>query len=299
VTALQDWAELLRISALFTTPGDARAGAAASGLRSGSRTLLAAGASVCLYGAGMALDCWADRAEDAVERPRRPIPSGRITPGQAPAAATALTTAGIGLALAAGRPAALTATALAGAVWAYDLRLKHTPAAAAMATARGLDLLLGAVATAGSPAAAGRPGPAARRAVLPAAALSAHTHSVTAVSRTETRGGTPGTAPAALGATAAIGVLTGRGRGCPARTLRARTRAVLAGVYVATAAGPCLRPALNPSPPLTQRTVGGGIRAIVPLQAVLTARSGPLGAAALITALGPVTRGLARKVSPT
>ncbi|GAA3996715.1 UbiA family prenyltransferase [Streptomyces marokkonensis] len=297
MTAARDWAELLRVSALFTTPGDALAGAAASGLRPGSRTLLAAGASACLYGAGMALNDWADRAEDAVERPHRPIPSGRITPGQALATATGLTTAGIGLALAAGRPAALTATALAGAVWAYDLRLKHTPAAAAaMAAGRGLDLLLGAVATAGSPAAAGR---AARRAVLPAAALSAHTYCVTAVSRTETRGGAPGTALAALGATAAIGVLAGRGRGRPARTLRARTRAALAGAYVATAAGPYLHAALNPSPPLTQRAVGGGIRAVVPLQAVLTARSGPLGAAALITALAPVVRRLARTVSPT
>ncbi|MFG3165338.1 SCO3242 family prenyltransferase [Streptomyces sp. NPDC048232] len=295
MTALHSWAELLRVPALPTTPGDALAGAAASCLRPGGRTLLAAGASACLYGAGMALNDWADRAEDAVERPRRPIPSGRITPGQALAAATALATAGIGLALAAGRPAALTATALAGTVWAYGPRLKHTPAAAAaMATARGLDLLLGAVATAGSPAAA-------RRAVLPAAVLGAHIYCVASVSRTETRGGAPGTALAALGTTAVIGVLTGRGhrRPAPALRARARARAALAGVYVATAAGPCLHAALNPSPPVSQRAVGGGIRAIVPLQAVLTARSGPLGAAALITVLAPVTRRLGRKVSPT
>ncbi|MFB6775452.1 SCO3242 family prenyltransferase [Streptomyces sp. NPDC056337] len=293
MTALHSWAELLRVPALPTTPGDAFAGAAASGLRPGDRTLLAAGASACLYGAGMALNDWADQAEDAVERPHRPTPSGRITPGQALAAATAPTTAGIGLALAAGRPAALTATALAGTVWAYGLRLKHTPAAAAaMATARGLDLLLGAVATAGSPAAA-------RRAVLPAAVLGAHIYCVASVSRTETRGGAPGTALAALKATAVIGVLTGRGHRRPAPALRARARAALAGAYVATAAGPCPHAALNPSPPVSQRAVGGGIRAIVPLQAALTARSGPLGAAALITVLAPVTRRLGRKVSPT
>ena len=38
-----------------------------------------AGASVCLYWAGMAANDWADRELDAVERPERPIPSGRIS----------------------------------------------------------------------------------------------------------------------------------------------------------------------------------------------------------------------------
>ncbi|MFD8432779.1 prenyltransferase, partial [Streptomyces coelicoflavus] len=35
------WAELLRLPALFTVPGDALAGAAAAGVRPGPRTLLA------------------------------------------------------------------------------------------------------------------------------------------------------------------------------------------------------------------------------------------------------------------
>ncbi|MEU3895025.1 UbiA family prenyltransferase, partial [Streptomyces sp. NPDC029519] len=77
------WAELLRLPALFTVPGDALAGAAAAGARPGPRTLLAIGSSLCLYEAGMALNDWADRAEDAVERPHRPLPSGRIRPGTA------------------------------------------------------------------------------------------------------------------------------------------------------------------------------------------------------------------------
>ncbi|MFH8620238.1 SCO3242 family prenyltransferase [Streptomyces sp. NPDC017979] len=299
----RDWAELLRVSALFTVPGDALTGAAASGLRPGARTVLAAGGSLCLYEAGMALNDWADRAEDAVERPHRPLPSGRIAPAQALTAAVGLTAAGIGLALAAGRPAALTASALAGTVWAYDLRLKHTAAGpAAMAAARGLDVLLGAVATAHCRTGAGAVswGRAARRAVLPAAAVGAHTYAVTAVSRTETKGGAPGRPLAALGVTAAIGALAGAGpdpRGVSSP--RAFARTALAGVYVATAARPFLHAALNPSPPLVQRAVGGGIRAVIPLQAALTARSGPLAAAALLTGLVPVARRLARKVSPT
>ncbi|MFB7914340.1 UbiA family prenyltransferase, partial [Streptomyces sp. NPDC056061] len=142
------WAELLRVSALFTVPGDALAGAAATGRRPGRGTALAAGASLCLYEAGMALNDWADREEDALDRPHRPIPSGRIAPGAALGAAGVLTAAGLGLAARAGRPALAVATGLAATVWAYDLRLKHTPAGpAAMAAARGLDLLLGAAAT--------------------------------------------------------------------------------------------------------------------------------------------------------
>ncbi|MFE7357107.1 UbiA family prenyltransferase, partial [Streptomyces sp. NPDC057543] len=85
------WAELLRVSALFTVPGDALAGAAARGRRPDRGTALAVGASLCLYEAGMALNDWADRDEDAIDRPHRPIPSGRIAPGAALAAAGALT----------------------------------------------------------------------------------------------------------------------------------------------------------------------------------------------------------------
>lgn len=215
------WAELLRVSALFTVPGDALAGAAARGLRPDRGTALAVGASLCLYEAGMALNDWADRDEDAIDRPHRPIPSGRIAPGAALAAAGALTAAGLGLAARAGRPALAVATGLAATVWAYDLRLKHTPAGpAAMAAARGLDLLLGATATgtAKTPKGSGPgpgpdPGAAARggmlggmRSALPAAGLlGAHTYAVTAVSRHEAQGGSTTVPLAALAAVTALG----------------------------------------------------------------------------------------------
>ncbi|MFD9867725.1 UbiA family prenyltransferase [Streptomyces niveus] len=146
--SLRAWAELLRVSALFTVPGDALAGAASAGVRPNRGTALAVGASLCLYEAGMALNDWADRDEDAVERPHRPIPSGRITPNAALAAAGGLTATGLFLASRAGRPALALSTALAATVWAYDLRLKHTAAGpAAMGAARTLDVLLGATAT--------------------------------------------------------------------------------------------------------------------------------------------------------
>ncbi|WP_406499142.1 UbiA family prenyltransferase [Streptomyces sp. NBC_00846] len=341
---LRAWAELLRVSALFTVPGDALAGAAARGLRPDRGTALAVGASLCLYEAGMALNDWADRDEDAIDRPHRPIPSGRIAPGAALAAAGALTAAGLGLAARAGRPALAVAAGLAATVWAYDLRLKHTPAGpAAMAAARGLDLLLGAAATGAAkrptrsdPA----PGAAARggnrggmRSALPAAGLlGAHTYAVTAVSRHEAQGGSTTVPLAALAAVTALGAaalrepggalpepggpggtpphgphgrrrtahLSHRPRATPTSTTTPRLLlTALTGSYFRTAAGPLLHAALNPSPPLTQRAVGGGIRAMIPLQAALAARAGAAGTGYAVMGLVPLARALARKVSPT
>ncbi|CAM5392222.1 UbiA family prenyltransferase OS=Streptomyces tendae OX=1932 GN=ubiA PE=4 SV=1 [Streptomyces tendae] len=299
------WAELLRLPALFTVPGDALAGAAAAGARPGPRTLLAIGSSLCLYEAGMALNDWADRVEDAAERPHRPLPSGRIRPAAALTAAGALTGAGLALAACAGRPALAVAAPLAATVWAYDLALKHTPAGpGAMAAARGLDLLLGAAATGGG-----------TRAALPSAALlGSHTLAVTAVSRRETTGGS---VLAPLAALATTGVLTGlvarrrtrlpAGRraaaapglpgSTPAPAATTALTAALAAAYTATAARPYLHAVLNPSPPLTQRAVGGGIRATVPLQAALAARSGARITSLLVAALAPAGRRFARRAA--
>ncbi|MDF6040586.1 UbiA family prenyltransferase [Streptomyces sp. JH14] len=439
--AVRAWAELLRVSALFTVPGDALAGAAAIGRRPNGGTALAVGASLCLYEAGMALNDWADRDEDAVDRPHRPIPSGQITPGAALAAAGALTAAGLTLAAHAGRPALTVATGLAATVWAYDLRLKHTQAGpAAMAAARALDLLLGATATATATAGAGagtgatssrtaappaagavtpsatatgfvgasapsrsvagkrRGGPVARllgrigravatatadreprraepprhvqaparpvgiartegptgtpgavrragtvhpgrtalprgttrtlspvdsavRAAVPAAALlGAHTYAVTAVSRHEAQGGSTAVPLGALAAVAALGAVTVRGQqglgGLPRLPGRDgpgdhhRPRAgtstppgvlltALTATYFRTAAEPLLHAALNPSAPLTQRAVGSGIRAMIPLQAALAARAGAAATGLAVMGLVPLARTLARKVSLT
>ncbi len=445
---LRAWAELLRVSALFSVPGDALAGAAAVGRRPGRGTALAIGASLCLYEAGMALNDWADRDEDAVDRPHRPIPSGRISPAAALGAAGVLTAAGLALAARAGRPALTVATGLAATVWAYDLHLKHTKAGpAAMAAARSLDLLLGATAAvtatgtarrtgAGAAGGGSRPdnvaGPRTTGALptpgpgpvilppptrggltgalpaLPAAlVLGAHTYGVTAVSRHETQGGSTGTPLAVLATTtalaaavlgewrgrcgqrpeghamtgpasvgpaphpeasfaraadsgagpgraaplegilgwaAALGVTSQPGGGFPGqsaapgatpqpegtlgsglpgwaqagpgggavpaprpesllgRTVADPTRLLtlaLTGAYLRTAAPPLLHAALNPSPPLTQRAVGGGIRAMIPLQAALAARAGSPVTGLAVMGLVPLARSLARKVSLT
>ncbi|MFD7286462.1 SCO3242 family prenyltransferase [Streptomyces sp. NPDC059863] len=363
---MRAWAELLRVSALFTVPGDALAGAAALGVRPNRSTALAVGASLCLYEAGMALNDWADREEDAIDRPHRPIPSGRVSPPAALAAAGVLTAAGLALAARAGRPALAVGTALAATVWSYDLRLKHTAAGpAAMGAARALDVLLGATATvrggdraaapargpahasssptpggpahtssrtdgraptgsAGAGAGAGAVRAAGRwaglRTALPSAALvGAHTVAVTTVSRREAQGGSTAAPLAALVATGVLGAAAGgASRGGVRDALRRATGAArrtgsapvgpqagpalagaLALVYAGTAGRPLLHAALNPSPPLTQRAVGGGIRAMIPLQAALAARGGSAGVALGVMGLVPLARSFARKVSPT
>jgi 4-hydroxybenzoate polyprenyltransferase len=68
---------------------------------------------------------------------------------------------------------------------------------------------------------------------------------------------------------------------------------------VATAGRPLLHAALNASPPLTQKAVGGGIKALIPLQAGLAARSGAVALAGAVAALAPVAGRLARTVSAT
>ena len=51
--------------------------------RSAGRAPALAAPRCCLYWAGMAANDWADRELDAVERPERPIPSGRVAPRHA------------------------------------------------------------------------------------------------------------------------------------------------------------------------------------------------------------------------
>ncbi|MFF2502034.1 SCO3242 family prenyltransferase [Streptomyces sp. NPDC058067] len=365
---LRAWAELLRLPALFTVPGDALAGASAMGLRPGRGTLLAVGSSLCLYEAGMALNDWADRDEDAVDRPHRPLPSGRIRPAAALTAAAAFTAAGLTLAHRAGRPASLLAGALAATVWSYDLVLKHTPAGpATMATARGLDVLLGAAATATCreqaprPAAATLASPRSGQAARPAAAtlaslrsgqaprpaaatlaspgcgqafrkaervgtasgagrhsqglwaalpaattIAAHTLAVTTVSRNETQGGNTLAPLGALAATLTLTRLTARTHKLPAGRrvaaapgLPGSVTTALAAAYAAATTRPYLHAALNPSPPLTQRAVGAGIKALIPLQAALAAKAGAPGTALLTAALAPLAQRIAPKVSVT
>lgn len=282
MTALRDLIELVRAPAALSVPGDVIAGAAAAGALD-RRTAGLACSSICLYWAGMAANDWADRRLDAVERPERPIPSGRVPAGTALGAAVGLTVAGLAVAgLAGGRRALAVAVPLAAAVWAYDVAAKGTPAGPpTMALCRGLDVLLGA--TAGSrPAAA-----------LPAAlTVAAHTYLLTALSHAEVSGADPRLPAATLAGTAALAAVTARGTGEP-------VRAALAGWYAAQFGLPQARAVADPCARRVRDAVSAGIVSLPALQGALTARGGAPRLGLALAAAVPPARRLVRKISAT
>ncbi|PZG02411.1 SCO3242 family prenyltransferase [Micromonospora deserti] len=307
-----DLAELVRAPAALSVPGDVVAGAAAAGVLD-RRTPALAGASVLLYWAGMAANDWADRGLDAVERPERPIPSGRVRPGTALGLAAGLTAAGVGLAAAAGgRRAAAVAVPLAAAVWGYDLAAKNTAAGpAVMAACRGLDVLLGA--------AGGR----VLRALPAALTVAAHTWTVTALSRREVTGADPALPLGTLAGTALVAASAATARARTGRRCAAGSRTIggdavdlpvaarrrntvagalpvaLAGWYAARYGAAQARVVAEPSAGRVRAAVGAGITGLPALQGALTARAGAGLLGLAVAAAAPVGRRLARMVSPT
>jgi 4-hydroxybenzoate polyprenyltransferase len=286
--------ELVRAPAALSVPGDVVAGAGAARVLSG-RTAGLACSSVCLYWAGMAANDWADRELDAVERPERPIPSGRISPRAALGVAVGLTAAGLAAAAAAGgRRSLAVAVPLAVAVWGYDLRWKNTAGGPiGMAACRALDVLLGA-----SPAR--RPG----RAVPAAVAVGVHTYTVTALSRREVSGADPRLAAATLATTSALTAAVAGFRS--GSSWYAEQRGLTTAVAVALAAGYALRYGRaqtdvfrDPTAPKVRSAVGAGITSLPSLQGALTARAGAPWAGLAVAAAAPIGRRLAKKVSPT
>jgi 4-hydroxybenzoate polyprenyltransferase len=153
------YAQLLRLPNVFTAFADIALGAAVSAAVLPSAPLsfwvamgLIAASSGCLYLAGMVWNDVFDRAEDAVARPFRPIPSRRVSVRSAITLGVVLFAVGIGLAVLAGLPgqsdwsheAAAYALAIAVAVLLYDGGLKRTPVGpVAMASCRFFNVLFG------------------------------------------------------------------------------------------------------------------------------------------------------------
>ncbi len=158
------WVALFRLPNLFTAPGDPLAGALLAGAATGTAVAplpaaFAAAASLCLYACGLVANDALGAAEDARERPERPIPSGRISRRAAFAAAALLNALGLGCAARAGGAALAVAILLSACVWVYNIKARSIPRVRpiVMGSCRGLSLLLGA-ATLG-PAALGFPPP--------------------------------------------------------------------------------------------------------------------------------------------
>ena len=284
--ALGDVAELVRLPAVLTVPGDVLLGRGDSG-RPGGR---GAALGICLgsslqYLAGMALNDYADRELDAAERPGRPLPSGRVTAGFALGLAGLLRRPGSPARSRGGRTARRRALALAATVWAYDLALKKAlpPGPPAMAAARFLDVLDGA--------ADGRARRCRRR------RSSAPTRCRHARQPRGGAGGTPGSGRGALAATGGR-VRRGRQRSRPAQSGRPSPAGAPAGLLAAYAASIGAAPAhgaREPTPRTSSAWSAPGCSACCRSQAALLVASGGTAAAVAVTGAWPLARALARR----
>jgi 4-hydroxybenzoate polyprenyltransferase len=287
---LRGYLELLRPANVVTAVADVLAGYAVAGRTNHPALPWLLGATVCLYAGGVVLNDFFDRAVDAVERPERPIPSGRVAASSAALLGGALLVAGVAAAAQGTAAAAIVAAVIAVLVVAYDARMKRYAIAGPlnMGLCRGFNLLLGVAAV---PAALAGRWPIALIAVV-------YITAVTVVSRGEVHGGTRS------GATFALVALSGVLVALAVVALAAgRVEQVVAFALLALLAYRVLPPfwhvRSDPSAAVIRRAVKAGVLSLVLVDAAISvAYAGTVyGASVLATAL--VAGSLARLFSVT
>ena len=281
--------ELMRPANVATALADVLAGFAVAGLANRAALPWLLGSTACLYAGGVVLNDVFDREVDRVERPERPIPSGRVSAASAALFGAALLGAGVALAAAGTRAAGLVAAAIAALVLIYDSWAKRHLATAplVMGLCRALNLMLGVAA---APAALARSWPLA---LIPLCYIGA----VTAISRGEVHGGSRRIATVALVsldlALAALGAVAIRSgaNALPALVLAvALCWRVLPAFWKARQDG---------SPAAIRGAVKRGVLSLVLVDATIAASyAGPLYAA-VVLATGLVAGFLARLFAVT
>jgi len=281
--------ELLRPANVVTAIADVLAGYAVAGHGEPGMLPWLLGATIGLYAGGVVLNDFFDREIDAVERPERPIPSGRVSARGAGVLGGMLLVLGVLSASQATALAGSVAMAIASCVFLYDARAKRHPFAGplCMGTCRGLNLLLGISAN-----------DAALRAYWPLGVLSViYIAAVTTVSRGEVHGGRTGVATFALISLGAVllGLLS-----VAARSTSGRFAAIVVVAVLAYRVLPAYwRVRRNPEPAVIRRAVRTGVLSLVLLDAAIGASyAGPLYAAGIL-ATGLVAGLLARMFSVT
>jgi 4-hydroxybenzoate polyprenyltransferase len=281
--------ELLRPANVVTALADVLAGFALAGLgpRDALPWLLAA--TACLYAGGVVLNDVFDRHVDRLERPERPIPSGRVSTAAGAVLGGALLLSGIGLAAQANQTAMFVAVAIAALVLFYDAEAKKhiQTGPVTMGACRGMNLLLGIAAR-----------PAALAAAWPIAAIPLlYIAGVTTLSRGEVHGGQRRTATVALLSLSAGWLLL-------AAFAVFFGEHPLLGSIVALALAwrvfpPFWHARQSPSPEVIRAAVRRGVLSLVLVDATIGAAcAGPLWAA-LILATGLVAAALARLFAVT
>ena len=145
--------QLLRLPNVFTAMADVFAGFLIShgSLQPWVEFVPLVLGSSCLYLAGMVLNDWFDVEVDRLERPERPLPSGRIPRSHALVLGIGLLVVGVAAACAVGGTSRNVALLLAACVLLYDGLLKDTLIGPAlMGLCRALNVLLGMSSVPGS-----------------------------------------------------------------------------------------------------------------------------------------------------
>jgi 4-hydroxybenzoate polyprenyltransferase len=244
--------------------------------------------TACLYAGGVVLNDVCDRRVDAVERPERPIPSGRVAARKAGFFAAVLLAAGVGAAAMASATGALAAAGVALLVITYDAAAKRHPVLGpiTMGACRAATLLLGMAAV-----------PALMPAHAPLMLLPlVYIAAVTAVSRGEVHGGGRPVASVALGAiSAVIAALIVLG----ARAAFALWALPLAALLAWRVVPPFWAAYQRPNARVIRTAVRAGVLSLVVLDAAIAAAFGGLPFAVAILALGPIAAGLSRLFAVT
>lgn len=289
---------MLRPPNLFTVPGDPLAGyllAAAAGVGepvAAWRVVSAAAGCLLLYTSGLLQNDYFDMAEDRLQRPSRPLPSGRASPAAVVGVASVLAVLGVVLAATASSASGAAAAALAVAITAYNAGGKRIVllGPVLMGACRGLSLLVGA-------GLAGKVGWLAPATMVSAAGLLVFIAAVTGIAARETQTLEIGPkrwspAIAVFAWLAALQVMLP-----PAGGVAGCIRIGLAGWTILWMAHCGHRLQGRPEPRTVQRTIGQFIGGLLFVQAVLAVQGPPWGlvlAAGLLLAW-PVSRQVAQR----
>ncbi len=280
--------ELLRPANVVTALADVLAGYAVAGRVNGRVLPWLLASTACLYAGGVVLNDVFDREIDRVERPERPIPSGRVSAATAALLGTTLLLLGVAFAAQATRAAMAVAVVLAASILAYDGWGKRTRLGPVnMGACRGLNLLLGIASW-----------PAKLSPMWPLALLPAlHICAVTMISRGEVRGGDRRAAGAALGlAAVVVAALAAIAAVAAPPSVPGLVLAALLGFVVLPA---LVRVVASPRPAAIRAAVRTGVLALVLLDAVLASVYAGVSFAAVVLATALPAAVLARLFSVT
>ena len=293
---LKGYLQLMRPANIITAWADILLGyAAASALTGGINNLdiVTLGALILattgLYGGGVVFNDVCDAALDTVERPERPIPTGRVSLKGAIALGTALLLVGIIAAATVSNLSAILACIVALTALVYDKWGKHHTLLGPlnMGACRGGNLLLGASAV---PAAVGDRW---YLALIPIVYIAA----ITAISQGEVKGGKKTTGIMAIVLIAVV-ISSILGLGLLSEYSLLITLPFLA-LFTALVLPPFIKAATNPSPELIQMAVKAGVLSLIVLDATIAAGFANWIYGLLLLALLPLSRLLARLFAVT